>query len=147
MQAGISTAGLGTAPVAAIAAQPSRLPAACAASKREQGAARTWLMVGCTQPVRMAWMVAIASMPPAAPRQCPIMLLVAFILTCDRSEKTCGRGQRTVGCGKRAGWTSERAAVQGAGRPGGSTAGEAARPRVHPTLSHGPCPCPPRPPS
>ena len=26
----------------------------------------TWLMVGWTQPVRMPWMVAIASMPPAA---------------------------------------------------------------------------------
>lgn len=50
----------------------------------------TWLMVGWTQPVWMAWIVAIASMPPAAPRQCPIMLLVAFILMCDRSEKTCG---------------------------------------------------------
>jgi len=29
----------------------------------------TWLMVGCTQPVWIAWMVAIASMPPAAHRQ------------------------------------------------------------------------------
>ena len=40
----------------------------------------SWLMVGCTYPVLMAWMVAMASMPPAAPRQCPIMLLVALIL-------------------------------------------------------------------
>ena len=59
----------------------------------------TWLMVGCTQPVRMAWMVAIASMPPAAPRQCPIMLLVPFILIWDRSLNTCGKERRGGGRG------------------------------------------------
>lgn len=46
-------------------------------------------MVGCTQPVRMAWMVATASRPPAAPRQCPIMDLVPFILMWLQSENTC----------------------------------------------------------
>jgi hypothetical protein len=30
-------------------------------------------MVGCNQPVSMALMVAIASSPPAAPRQCPVI--------------------------------------------------------------------------
>ena len=30
-------------------------------------------MVGCNQPVVIALMVAIASIPPAAPRQCPII--------------------------------------------------------------------------
>ena len=47
-------------------------------------------MVGCTQPVVMAWMVATASRPPAAPRQCPIMDLVPFILMWLQSENTCG---------------------------------------------------------
>ena len=51
-------------------------------------AARTWLMVGCSQPVVMALMVATASMPPAAPRQCPIMDLVAFIFRCRVSVNT-----------------------------------------------------------
>jgi hypothetical protein len=46
-------------------------------------------MVGCTQPVVMAWMVATASRPPAAPRQCPIMDLVPFILMWLQSENTC----------------------------------------------------------
>lgn len=32
-----------------------------------------WLIEGCTQPVVIALIVAIASRPPAAPRQCPII--------------------------------------------------------------------------
>ena len=32
-----------------------------------------------THPVLIAWIVATASIPPAAPRQCPIMDLVPFI--------------------------------------------------------------------
>ena len=32
-----------------------------------------WFMLGCTHPVVMALTVAMASKPPAAPRQCPIM--------------------------------------------------------------------------
>lgn len=32
-----------------------------------------WLIVGCSQPVVIALMVAIASNPPDAPRQCPII--------------------------------------------------------------------------
>lgn len=32
-----------------------------------------WFMVGCSHPVVMAFTVAIASKPPAAPRQCPII--------------------------------------------------------------------------
>lgn len=32
-----------------------------------------WLIEGCTQPVVIALIVAIASSPPAAPRQCPII--------------------------------------------------------------------------
>lgn len=39
-----------------------------------------WLMVGWTSPRLMAIMVAMASTPAAAPRQCPIIDLVAFIL-------------------------------------------------------------------
>ena len=39
-----------------------------------------WLSVGCSHPVLMAMTEAIASMPAAAPRQCPIIDLVAFIL-------------------------------------------------------------------
>lgn len=55
----------------------------------QQNESSTWLMVGCTQPVVMAWMVATASRPPAAPRQCPIMDLVPFILMWLQSENTC----------------------------------------------------------
>jgi len=32
-----------------------------------------WLMLGCNHPVVMAFTEAIASKPPAAPRQCPII--------------------------------------------------------------------------
>lgn len=49
--------------------------------------APTWLRVGCTHPVSMAFRVAMASMPPAAPRQCPIMDLVPFTFKCFVSGK------------------------------------------------------------
>ena len=72
--------------------KPAKLRSAHQANRNSsRGApqpAPTWLMVGCTQPVRMACSVAMASMPAAAPRQCPIMLLVAFILMPLTSEKT-----------------------------------------------------------
>lgn len=32
-----------------------------------------WFIVGCSQPVVIAFTVAMASSPPAAPRQCPII--------------------------------------------------------------------------
>jgi hypothetical protein len=32
-----------------------------------------WLIVGCSQPVLIAFIVAMASNPPAAPRPCPII--------------------------------------------------------------------------
>lgn len=32
-----------------------------------------WLMVGCSQPVLIAFMVAMASNPPEAPSACPII--------------------------------------------------------------------------
>ena len=44
--------------------------------------APTWLRVGWTQPVSIAFRVAMASIPPAAPRQCPIMDLVPFTFKC-----------------------------------------------------------------
>jgi hypothetical protein len=48
----------------------------------------TWLMVGWTQPVWMALMVATASSPPAAPKPCPIMDLVPFMAMCFQSLNT-----------------------------------------------------------
>ena len=44
------------------------------------GSGLSWLIVGCIFEVRIAMIVAIASMPPAAPRQWPIIDLVALIL-------------------------------------------------------------------
>ena len=49
----------------------------------------TWLRVGCNQPVSMALRQAMASMPPAAPKQWPIIDLVPFIFMWLVSEKTC----------------------------------------------------------
>ena len=42
-----------------------------------------------------AWMVATASRPPAAPRQCPIRLLVPFTLMPPMLGKTCARAAHT----------------------------------------------------
>ena len=41
--------------------------------QKRQSPLTNWLMVGCNHPVSMALIVAIASRPPAAPRQCPII--------------------------------------------------------------------------
>jgi hypothetical protein len=38
-----------------------------------QRGSTSWLIVGCSQPVLIAFMDAMASNPPAAPRPCPII--------------------------------------------------------------------------
>jgi len=43
------------------------------ASMKLENKHTNWLIVGCSHPVVMAFTDAIASRPPAAPRQCPIM--------------------------------------------------------------------------
>ena len=44
-----------------------------------------WLMLGCSHPVVMALIVAMASRPPAAPRQCPI--IDWKIQPCEKGKK------------------------------------------------------------